>query len=155
MVGRDGGISELVLVVDDVPACADFYERVVGLIPDTTSSSTPAPAGDGARAWGEDWAWFWTGAVGSSSRLALRCGSLLFEDRSPLPRGKRFGRVHFAIEKPRGEMAGAIDRLREHGVEVLLGEDGAPVRQGWMGAESVYFYDPAGNLAEFWSPDEA
>ena len=153
MMAMIGGITELVLVVDDVPVCADFYERVVGLTPDETNGGTPSGVAEGARAWRDDWAWFWTGAVGSSVRLALTTGPLFFQEKSPLPEGERFGRVHFAIEKPREEMAGAIARLREHGVEVLMGEDGKPVRLEWMKAESVYFYDPAGNQAEFWSPD--
>lgn len=147
------GLSELVFVVDDVPECADFYERVIGLSPDETNGTTPPPVDDGARAWHNDWAWFWTGAPGASARLALTTGPLYFQERSPLPEGERFGRVHFAIEKPRAEMAAAIARLREHGVEVLMGEDGKPVRLEWMKAESVYWYDPAGNQGEFWSPD--
>lgn len=148
------GLSELVLVVDDVPACADFYERVIGLTPDASSASTPSAVGDGGvRAWGAEWAWFWTGAVGASPRLALRNGTLLFEERSPLPAGARFGKVHFALEVARADLPGAIERLREHGVEVLLGEDGEPVPMEWMGAVSVYWYDPAGNLGEFWSRD--
>jgi catechol 2,3-dioxygenase-like lactoylglutathione lyase family enzyme len=27
-----------------------------------------------------------------------------------------------------------------------------PVELEWMNAESYYFYDPDGNLLEFWSP---
>jgi catechol 2,3-dioxygenase-like lactoylglutathione lyase family enzyme len=139
------GLSELVLVVDDVPACADFYEHAVGLIPDGERSS--------ARGDGDAWAWFWTGAPGASARLALREGALLFEERSPFPVGERFGRVHFALEVARADLPGAIERLRGHGVEALLGADGEPVRLEWMKAVSVYWYDPAGNLGEFWSPD--
>jgi|GEM_PF-625083 len=148
-----GGVSELVLVVGDVPACADFYERVVGLTPDETNGGTPPSVDAGSRAWREDWAWFWTGAVGSSVRLALTTGPLFFQEDSPYPAGERFGRVHFAIEKAREEMPGAIERLREHGIEVFMGADGKPVRLEWMNAESVYWYDPAGNQGEFWSPD--
>ncbi|MCB9838551.1 MAG: VOC family protein [Phycisphaeraceae bacterium] len=137
-------ISEIVLVVDDVPACADFYEYAIGMIPDGERT---------ARGDGDEWAWFWTGAPGASARLALRKGSLLFEERSPFPPGERFGRVHFALEVDRADLPGAIGRLREHGVEVLMGEDGEPVRLEWMKAVSVYWYDPAGNLGEFWSRD--
>jgi catechol-2,3-dioxygenase len=28
-----------------------------------------------------------------------------------------------------------------------------PKRFDWMSAEAWYFYDPDGNLLEFWSPD--
>jgi catechol 2,3-dioxygenase-like lactoylglutathione lyase family enzyme len=36
---------------------------------------------------------------------------------------------------------------RSAGVEVY-----GPEQLDWMNAESYYFYDPDGNLLEFWSP---
>jgi len=137
-------ISELVLVVDDVAVCAQFYEDAIGL---TRDSSWPGARSD------TDWAWFWTGAVGDSARLALRNGPLMFEEHSPLPAGRRFGAVHFALEIKRGDLEGAVERLRSRGVEVLMGEDGAPVRLEWMGAVAVYCFDPAGNLVELWATE--
>jgi catechol-2,3-dioxygenase len=41
------------------------------------------------------------------------------------------------------------DHLQTVGVTVY-----GPVRLGWMAADSLYVYDPDGNLVELWSPDE-
>ena len=41
------GLSELVLIVEDVPASTRFYEEVVGLKLENEPS--------------DDWAWFWAG----------------------------------------------------------------------------------------------
>lgn len=130
------GISEIVLVVADVPRSAEFYRDVVGLTPFT-------PADD-------DWAWFWTGAPEESARLALHRGRLLFEEHSPLPEGQRFGRVHYAFEVERSDLERAVAHVRERDVEVY-----GPTRFDWMRAESYYFYDPDGNLLEWFSPDPA
>lgn len=128
------GLSELVLIVADVPKAAAFYREVVGLIPCT-------PASDA-------WAWFWAGEPGEPQRLALHRGSLLFEEHSPLPAGRRFGPIHFALSVPRAELLEAVERVRGAGVRVH-----GPMRLEWMKAESYYFYDPDANLVEFWSPD--
>jgi catechol 2,3-dioxygenase-like lactoylglutathione lyase family enzyme len=128
------GLAELVLIVEDVPKAARFYEDVVGL---TVEHST-----------GDEWAWFWAGAVGDRQRVALHRGSLLFEEHSPLPEGERFGHVHFAFEVARDELEAAIARVRAAGVDVH-----GPVQLDWMDAESYYFYDPDANLLEFWSPN--
>lgn len=127
------GFSELVLIVEDVDRAADFYRDVVGLTPETDVD--------------DGWAWFWTGEPGGS-RLALHKGSLLFEQHSPHPEGKRWGHVHFALEVPRAELDRAAAHVRAKGVEVY-----GPTRFEWMSAMSYYFYDPDGNLVEFWSPD--
>ena len=128
------GLAELVLIVADVPASARFYKDVVGLMPEHEAS--------------DEWAWFWAGKEGARQRVALHRGSLLFEEHSPYPEGKRFGSVHFAFEVARNELDAAVDRVRKAGVEVH-----GPIEFEWMEAKSYYFYDPDGNLLEFWSPD--
>ena len=128
------GLAELVLIVEDVPTAARFYEDVVGLAVEHVT--------------GDEWAWFWAGKVGDPQRIALHRGSLLFEEHSPLPEGERFGRVHFAFEVARNELDDAVARVRGAGVEVY-----GPVEFDWMNALSYYFYDPDANLLEFWSPN--
>ena len=49
---------------------------------------------------------------------------------------------------PRERLDAAVDHLREENVEVY-----GPTHFQWMRAASYYFYDPDGNLLEFWSPD--
>ncbi len=130
------GFAELVLIVEDVPAAARFYQDVVGLTLEHETS--------------DEWAWFWAGKPGEPQRIALHRGSLLFEEHSPLPEGERFGRVHFAFEVARAELDDAVERVRRDGVEVC-----GPVDFDWMNARSYYFYDPDANLLEFWSPEPA
>lgn len=128
------GLAEIVLVVRDVPAAARFYRDVVGLTPETEPDDA--------------WAWFWTGAPAASARLALHRGTLLFEEKSPYPEGERWGPVHYAFKVPRSTLEAALAHVRVHGVEVY-----GPTRFDWMRAISYYFYDPDGNLLEFWSPE--
>ncbi len=128
------GLAEIVLIVEDVPVSARFYEDVVGLKPESEAS--------------DEWAWFWAGQEGMQQRVALHRGPLLFEEHSPFPEGERFGRVHFAFEVARDELDAALDRVRSADVAVY-----GPVELEWMNAESYYFYDPDGNLLEFWSPE--
>jgi catechol 2,3-dioxygenase-like lactoylglutathione lyase family enzyme len=132
------GLSELVLIVRDVPVAARFYRDVVGLIPETEPTA--------------DWAWFWLGqpgpdAFGRQQRLALHAGPLLFEEHSPNPPGRRWGQVHFALQVPRDRLPEAIRQVQAHGFQTH-----GPTQLGWMRAEAYYFYDPDGNLVEFWSP---
>ena len=126
--------AEIVLMVEDVKVAAKFYEEVVGL-------TINRPAND-------DWAWFWLGEVGTPRRLALHRGALLFEEHSPYPEGQRWGRVHFALSVPRERLEAATAHVRSTGTPAY-----GPTRLEWMGATSYYFYDPDGNLLEFWSPD--
>lgn len=130
------GISEMVLVVEDVRAAARFYEEVVGLTPEKEPS--------------EEWAWFWAGTPGDAQRIALRKGPLFFEEHSPLPEGERWGSVHYAFEVPNEKLDEAVEHVRGEGVEVY-----GPIRLDWMGADSYYFFDPDGNLLEWWSRDES
>lgn len=127
-------LSELVLIVGDVLKSARFYREVVGLEPATEAN--------------EEWAWFWAGPPASKQRLALHKGPLLFEEHSPLPAGERWGKVHYAFEVPRAELEVAAAHVRAAGIDVY-----GPTRFEWMKAESYYFYDPDGNLLEWWSPD--
>ncbi len=127
------GFSEIVLIVEDVPKAADFYERVVGLELEHRT--------------GDEWAWFFAGTGDRKQRLAVHRGSLMFEEHSPHPKGGRFGNIHFAFDVARDELEAAVDRVRSAGVEVY-----GPAQLDWMNAESYYFYDPDGNLLEFWSP---
>ena len=130
------GFAELVLIVEDVRKAADFYEHVVGLELEHRT--------------GDEWAWFWAGKPGDTQRIALHKGSLLFEEHSPYPEGERFGRVHYAFDVAPGELAAAVARVRSAGVEVYGPVDfDAPFH-----ATSYYFYDPDGNLLEFFSPRE-
>ena len=129
-------LAEIVLIVEDVDSSARFYREVVGLTPENEPEN--------------GWAWFWAGDPGHAQRLALRKGPLLFEDRSPLPERSRWGRVHYAFNVPREKLEGAVDHVGEQGQEVY-----GPVYFDWMEALSYYFYDPDGNLLEFWSPDPA
>jgi len=133
-VGAVSGLAELVLLVEDVIVSARFYREVVGLTPETEPN--------------QEWAWFVVGATERRQRIALHKGRLLFEEHSPHPEGERFGHVHFALEVPRARLAEAVEHLRANAVEVY-----GPTRLEWMRATSYYFYDPDGNLLEFWSPD--
>jgi catechol-2,3-dioxygenase len=126
------GISEIVLVVRDVVASARFYREVVGLEPETDAN--------------HEWAWFWAGDRGKDQRLGLHKGTLLFEEHSPVPGKRKWGQVHFALEVPRERLDEAVEHLRGHGVDVY-----GPVDFEWMNSRSYYFYDPDGNLLEFWS----
>ncbi|NUQ51432.1 MAG: VOC family protein [Phycisphaerales bacterium] len=127
------GLSELVLITTDVGRAAAFYRDVVGLTP-------LAPASP-------EWAWFWSGEANASPYFALRRGTLLFEEKSPLAAGQRFGRAHFALRVEREDLDRCLARLRAAGIEVL-----GPVALDWMNADSVYFYDPDANLVEYWTP---
>lgn len=127
------GLSELVLIVEDVPKASRFYQDVVGLQFEHET--------------GDEWAWFWAGKVGDPQRIALHRGTLLFEEHSPFPEGHRFGTVHFAFDIAPEDLDAAVERVRAAGVEVY-----GPVDFDWMNARSYYFYDLDGNLLEFWSP---
>lgn len=127
-------LAELVLKVKDIRAAVEFYRELVGL-------KLERPADD-------EWAWF---KLNDSppQRLALRKGTLLFEEHSPRPPEKRFGPVHFALQIDGAEMSAARKRLERVGIAVY-----GPVALDWMNADSIYFYDPDDNLVEFWCPRE-
>jgi catechol 2,3-dioxygenase-like lactoylglutathione lyase family enzyme len=127
------GLAELVLVVEDVPMATKFYRDIVGL------SLQREPS--------DEWAWFIMGTDERPQRLALRKGSLLFEEHSPRPEGNRWGPVHFAFHVDQKKLPAMLDRLRTADIEIH-----GPVYFEWMNADSYYFYDPDDNLAEFWCP---
>ena len=73
---------------------------------------------------------------------------LLLEEHSPYPEGERFGRVHYAFDVAPPDLEGAVERVRSAGVEVY-----GPVEfDEPFNASSYYFYDPDGNLLEFFAP---
>jgi hypothetical protein len=94
------GLREPVLIVDDVHQVADFCCDVVCLTPGMEVS--------------DDWPCFWAGEPGGQ-RLALHKGSLLFEELSPHPDGKRWGHVDFALEVAGAELHQAVARVQEQG----------------------------------------
>ena len=133
--------SETVIFVKDTEKSRAFYRDVVGLTPDENAPQT------------NGWNWFWTGEPGKSSWLAMReryakspvvSGQDLFDGNHP------WGAVHFAFEVPRTEIEAAVAHVRSKGHEVL-----GPMRLEWMKADAYYFYDPDGNLLEWWTPDPA
>ena len=127
------GFSEIVLIVKDIPKSKKFYENVVDL---TVESSD------------KEWVWFYVGDSNRNQRLAIHKGKLLFEEKSPLPEGKRWEQVHYAVEVCRNDLEKAVTKVKDAGVEVY-----GPQQFKWMSAISYYFYDPDGNLIEYWSPD--
>jgi catechol 2,3-dioxygenase-like lactoylglutathione lyase family enzyme len=127
------GLAEIVLIVEDVPKATAFYRDVVGLELEHEAD--------------EAWAWFWAGQPGEPQRLALHKGTLLFEGQSPHPEGERWGNVHYAFHVAAEDLEAAVDRVKAAGVDVY-----GPVHFDWMQADAYYFYDPDGNLLEFWSP---
>ncbi len=128
------GISEIVLIVNDVNKAAAFYRDIVGLIPKTDDT--------------DEWAWFWSGEENNSSRIALHKGKLLYEEYSPLPEGQRWGKIHFALEVDKDNLQKALDKLKENKITIY-----GPVDFEWMNAKSYYFYDPDNNLVEYWTPN--
>ena len=127
------GFSEIVLIVKDISNSKKFYEDIVGL--EIESSD-------------KEWVWFYVGDRKRNQRLAIHKGKLLFEEKSHLPEGKRWGQIHFAFEVARDNLETAIEKVKSKDVEIY-----GPVDFKWMKAKSYYFYDPDGNLIEYWSPE--
>ncbi len=61
---------------------------------------------------------------------------------------EQWGQVHYAFHVPRERLADAVQHVRGKGVDVF-----GPISFEWMKASAYYFYDPDGNMLEFWSPD--
>jgi catechol-2,3-dioxygenase len=129
------GYAEIVLIVKDVLKSAEFYRKSVGLKP----MSEP----------NEEWAWFFVDGERSREKLALHKGRLLFEEYSPHPEGDRWGHIHFALNVPPAKLSEAIAHLEKYNVVVY-----GPKEFEWMNATAYYFYDPDGNLIEYWSESD-
>jgi catechol 2,3-dioxygenase-like lactoylglutathione lyase family enzyme len=125
--------SVLVLIVEDISKSFSFYRDVVGLSVESRS---------------DDWICYYVGETNNNQRLALHKGKLLFEEKSPLPEGRRFGQIHFAFEVERNNLEQALEIVKYSGTEVY-----DPQIFEWMKAVSYFFYDPDGNLIEYWSPN--
>jgi catechol 2,3-dioxygenase-like lactoylglutathione lyase family enzyme len=123
------GFSENVLIVTDIPKSKKFYKNTVGL---TVEHSD------------DEWVWFYVDDKNGNQRLAIDKGELLFEEKSPLPEGKRWGQVHYAFEVSRSGLENAIARAKNAGIEV-----NGPQQFKWMKAISYYIHDPDGNLIEY------
>ena len=61
--------------------------------------------------------------------------------------GRRFGLIHYAFRVGCEDLDAAVAHVRAAGVEVY-----GPMPIAWMASVSYYFYDPDGNLLEWWSP---
>lgn len=129
------GYAEIVLIVRDVKKSARFYKDVVGLEIDKEAD--------------DEWAWFWIGPKRNRQRLGLHKGKLLFEEYSPHPEGQRWGNIHYALHVPMNVLYQAIDHVSRSGVNIY-----GPKEFPYFDAIAYYFYDPDGNLIEFWSERE-
>jgi catechol-2,3-dioxygenase len=129
------GYAEIVLIVEDVHKSAYFYREVVRLIPMTEPN--------------DEWAWFFVDGDSGHEKLALHKGKLLFEEFSPHPEGQRWGHIHFALNVPRTRLNEAVEHLKNNEIIVY-----GPKEFSWMNAMAYYFYDPDGNLVEFWSEQD-
>jgi catechol 2,3-dioxygenase-like lactoylglutathione lyase family enzyme len=118
------GISEVILVVDDVERSLAFYRDVVGLAVDS----------DGNR----KFAWLWAGAPGQEQRLGLTTGPLSFGAAHVK------GPQHFAFGTESARIDELKSALERHGLEVE-----GPIEFSFWSARSIYFSDPDGNRVEF------
>jgi lactoylglutathione lyase len=118
------GISEVILVVQDVARSLAFYRDVVGL----------AVESDG----NQRFAWCWAGPPGKQQRVGITTGPLSF-GASHVKGPQHFA---FGVENARiDELKRALER---HGLEVE-----GPVDFPFWSARSIYFSDPDGNRVEF------
>jgi catechol 2,3-dioxygenase-like lactoylglutathione lyase family enzyme len=118
------GLSELILVVEDVAVSFAFYRDVVGLPVDDDSSPS--------------FKWLWAGASGRAQRIGITAG--------PLSYGAEHvrGPHHFAFGVARARIPELKARLEAHGLAVE-----GPVEFRFWNAESIYFDDPDRNRVEF------
>ena len=117
------GISEIILVVEDVERSTKFYRDVVGLLPDNL---------------GDKFAWFWAGARGVQQRIGITKGPLSFGAAHVK------GPQHFAFGTERSRIPALKAALEAQGLAVE-----GPVEFTFWDALSIYFSDPDGNRVEF------
>lgn len=127
-----GGVLETALYVDDLARSAQFYEQVLGLA--TIFRDERLCAMD----------------CGPRSVLLLFARDMMSEavklPGGDIPPHEGSGRIHFAFAVAAEDLSAWEERLSTRGVAVES-------RVNWPGgAESVYFRDPDGNLAEFATP---
>ena len=121
------GLFETHINVSDYKASAEFYERVLGLIP---LHDDPARKSK----------FYWIGAPGEA----------MFGIRENYP-SPLVQRQHFAFRVALDDLEAACRTLQERGVETtnFFGESEAPLSVfPFMPAVSVYFEDPDGHSVE-------
>jgi catechol 2,3-dioxygenase-like lactoylglutathione lyase family enzyme len=118
------GISEVILVVADVPRSLAFYRDVVGLQVDNDGN--------------QKFAWLWAGAPGRQQRVGITAGPLSFGAAHVK------GPQHFAFGTENARIDELKAALERHKLEVE-----GPVEFPFWGARSIYFSDPDGNRVEF------
>lgn len=117
------GISEVILVVQDVERSLAFYRDVVGLQVDQV---------------GAKFAWLWAGAPGAQQRIGITTGPLSFGAAHVK------GPQHFAFGTENARIDELKAALEREGVEVE-----GPIEFAFWDARSIYFSDPDGNRVEF------
>jgi lactoylglutathione lyase len=129
------GISEVILVVQDVARSLAFYRDVLGLEVDDAENPK--------------FVWLWAGIPGTQQRVGITKGPLSFgAAHIKGPQHFAFGTENSRID----ELKAALER---HGLEVE-----GPVQFPFWGARSIYFSDPDGNRVELcgfpeWRPQES
>ena len=118
------GISEVILVVQDVARSVAFYRDTVGLPVDDVSSPK--------------FAWFWAGPPGKQQRIGITAGPLSFGAEHIK------GPQHFAFGTEDARIDDLKAALERQGIEVE-----GPVAFTFWNARSIYFSDPDGNRVEF------
>jgi catechol 2,3-dioxygenase-like lactoylglutathione lyase family enzyme len=118
------GISEVILVVQDVQRSLAFYRDVVGLAVEEASNPK--------------FVWFWAGRPGEQQRIGITAGPLSFG--AAHIRGPQ----HFAFGTDNARIDDLKAALEREGVEVE-----GPVEFRFWRARSIYFSDPDGNRVEF------
>lgn len=118
------GISEVILVVQDVARSLAFYRDVVGLQVDDASHPT--------------FAWLWAGRPRTQQRIGVTAGPLSFGAAHVK------GPQHFAFGTENARIDELKAALERQGLEVE-----GPVEFRFWNARSIYFSDPDGNRVEF------
>ncbi len=122
--GPPWGISEVILVVQDVARSLAFYRDVVGLRVDNEGNGT--------------FAWLWAGSPGEQQRIGITAGPLSFGAAHVK------GPQHFAFGTENARIDELKSALERQGIEVE-----GPVEFRFWNARSIYFSDPDGNRVEF------